>query len=370
MRSLERGARRESLDAAISRVAFAYGFSAPPVALSRRAVSDASNTSADPHTAAQVALINNTGNQPVRSPLQIWGSSKRTNGTTLSFTILAARHGIAHALVVKAALSVADLAGYTDLAVSVSSIGDAESRRRFTRELGNFFKKNHEALTPERAHLAIKDPEKLYRELLHAKDPLAERLPRPIDYLSENSRKTMTDTLKLFEAVHIQYSLEPHLTAVPGVHAELVFSISGLNKKGERLIVASGGRFDELMKKRAATTGNTVGMSVTIPNQVEPELSSAQLSCFIVHVGDAAKLKAFGMVEALWRANVAVGEALMAETLKEQMEKAKSDNAQYIAIVGQREALDNTVILRNANTQMQFPLALDKLAAAVSKKPR
>ena len=58
------------------------------------------------------------------------------------------------------------------------------------------------------------------------------------------------------------------------------------------------------------------------------------------------------------------------ETLKEQMEKAKSDNAQYIAIVGQREALDNTVILRNANTQMQFPLALDKLAAAVSKKPR
>ena len=178
----------------------------------------------------------------------------------------------------------------------------------------------------------------------------------------------MVDTLHLFEELGIQYQLEPHLPATTGVHAELLFAVSGVNKKGEREVIATGGRLDELMKKKEkAPLGHTVGISLSVPEQLDLGEVDAQLSCFVVHVGEAAKLKAFTVMEALWRANVAVQEALMADSLRDQMDRAKGLNAKYIAIIGQREALDNTVIVRNVATGIQGPMPLERLAGAVSR---
>ena len=87
-------------------------------------------------------------------------------------------------------------------------------------------------------------------------------------------------------------------------------------------------------------------------------------------MGDAAKLKAFTVMEALWRANVSVQEALMADSLRDQMERGKMLNAKYIAIIGQREALDNTVIVRNVATGIQGPIPLDKLAPMLARAQR
>lgn len=361
----ERGRDRESLDASITRVANAYGFSLPPAQISKRAVSDIPT---DDHlSAVTVALVK--GTQPAKKPTQVWGASKKGGGTTLSFTVLASKHAISHALVVKTALSVAEISGYTDLVVGVSSIGDHESRRRFSRELGTFFRKHASVVSPEIIKRSVHEPERAYRELLAEGGETAERLPKPIDFLSESSRKTMVEALHLFEEVGIQYELVPHLPAEMGVHAELLFAVSGVNQKGERVIIATGGRLDELMKKQSAP-GHSVGISLTVPESVEPEGKEGGLSCFVVHIGEAAKLRAFAVTEGLWRANVAMEEALLSETLRDQMDAAKARNAKYIAIIGQREALDGTVIVRNRESGMQQVMPQDKLAAYVSRGQR
>jgi histidyl-tRNA synthetase len=365
MRSLERGTQRESLDASVARIAASYGFTMPAVPISRRAISDIGDT-IDHSVAAVMALMN----QGVGAT-QSWGIAKKGTGTTLSFSITGARHAVSHALVVKTALSIAELSGFTDLAVGVSSVGDAESRRRFTRELGTFFKKNADALTPEVKQKALHNPDEAYRMLLATDDPLAERLPRPIDYLSENSRKVMTDSLALFESVGIPYTLASHLPATPGVQTELLFAISGVDRKGERTVIAQGGRFDEFMKKKEKSPGgHAVGISLTVPEEIDREDELDAPQCFIIHVGEAAKMRSFSLIEALWRANIAVREALMAESLKVQMDAAKESGVKYIAIIGQREALDGTVIVRSTVTQMQSAISVDKLVAAVSRKPR
>ncbi len=361
----ERGIARESLDASIARVAAAYGFTTPPVNVSKRAHADQS--AKDPGTALTTAVVK--GKETAKKPTQLWGSTRRSGGTLLSFTVLASRHAISHALVVKTALSIAELAGYSDLVVGVSSIGDQESRRRFIRELGTFFRKHASVLPHDVLKLSSHNTESAYKEVLSRGGDLAERLPKPIDFLSENSRKTMVEALHLFEEVGIQYELVPHLPSENGVHAELLFAISGVNAKSERVIVATGGRMDELMKKHSPT-GHSVGIALTVPETLEFEPHEGQLSCFVVHVGEAAKLKAFQLTESLWRANVALEEALLSETLREQMDDAKARRARYIAIIGQREALDNTVIVRNRESGMQQVLAQDKLAAHVSRGQR
>jgi histidyl-tRNA synthetase len=179
----------------------------------------------------------------------------------------------------------------------------------------------------------------------------------------------MVDTLHLFEAVGIPYQLEPHLPATRDVHAELLFAVSGVDRKGERAIIATGGRLDELMKKQDKAQGHAVGISLELPEVVEPALDDeALLSCFVVHVGEAARLKAFALLDALWRADVSVQEALLAESLRDQMDLAKLQGARYIAIIGQREALDKTVILRNRESGTQVSLPVDKLPERLARK--
>lgn len=366
MRSLERSKSRESLDASVGRIAYAYGFTSTPIVVPQNAVK---KTDAPQETQISVATLKSAGKG--QGSRHIWSASKGAKQTTiLTFAIFSDRSAIAHALVVKTVMSIAETSGYGDLMVHVSSVGDAESRKRFTRELGNFFKKNAEEVPAELKHGAMHEPDKTYRELLKRAHPLAERAPRPIDYLSENSRKIMLDTLSLFEAVGIQYAIEPRLLAEEGVHSELLFAIEGTNKKGERSRIALGGRFDELVKREGISHAPAVSMSMHVPDRVDAEEYSDKPACFVVHVGEAAKLKMFGVLESISKADIAVGQAIMAETFRDQMTRAGESGSKYIAIIGQREALDNTIIMRSASSQLQQTIPLDRLVGHLSRHAR
>lgn len=358
---------RESLDKSIARIVSAYGFTTPAVSLSKKSVQDQSD-SIDYETRVTTSLIKSLGQQ--KKSLQAWGAAKRSGSTTFSFTVLASRHAISHALVLKTAVSVLERAGFSDIIVGVSSIGDAESKRRFAREIQSYFRKHGALVDPAILKRAHTDPEGAYRDILALGTEATDKLPRPIDFLSENSRKTMVDTLHLLESVGIEYELQAHLPSAKGVHAELLFALSAVDQRGTRVIAATGGRLDELMKKAGATVGHSVALSVTVPDSVDVPEPNAKTSCFVVHVGEAAKLKSFSLIDALWRADVAVQQALLAESLKEQMDAAKAVGAQYVAIVGQREALDNTVLVRNVESGMQQSLARDRLPTFLSTKVR
>jgi histidyl-tRNA synthetase len=84
-------------------------------------------------------------------------------------------------------------------------------------------------------------------------------------------------------------------------------------------------------------------------------------------VGEAAKLKAFQLLGSLWNAHIALDQALLASTIEQQMQYAQKSGAKYVTIIGQREALDETAIVRNAATQLQETLPLDKMITKLSK---
>lgn len=363
MRSIERGVTYESFESTVGAIAAAYGFSQPPVALSNK--SPQSSVPIDDKITADIAVLADT--LPKEESEQSWGVSRHGNASTVVFAISSPKHAIAQAFVVRSALAVAESAGYTDLTVSISSIGDAESRKRFLRELGNFFKRNAKALPEHILDTAEKDPEAGMRMVIDEAHELESSLPRTIDFLSESSRKIMLETVSLFENLGISYELAPRLSYTPGVNHELVFEIEGTNEKGERERIASGGRFDEYLKD---SSSEVVGIGVSVPEKVDTRLARAPYDkpvCFVVHIGEAAKIKAFGLLDALLQSKVALGQAILSSTMQEQMSIAKTSGAKYITVIGQREALDGTAIVRNVGTQIQEVVPLQKLPARLSR---
>lgn len=367
MRSLERSRTKESLDSLIASVAHVYGFSGAPLVVPRKAgdLSDDARTSMLISTVAKSVVLPPTPTPGVSTGFisaQAWGLTKHgKGGSTVAYVIAATKHAISQAFAVKSALSTAEVARCTNLTVLVSSVGDRESQHRYTRELNNFFRK-HAKEVPEEVHdlvsTSVTDAALHLAKIAH---PLAESLPRTVDYLSEASRKVMLETLTLFESLKIPYELAPRLPmdvrlSGSGNEYELVFVIEGTDATGARVRIATGGRFEV---DRTIMTG----MAVQVPESLDVrDMRHTPVPvCFVVHVGEAAKLKAFTLLDSLWHAHVALDQAILATSIQDQMKRAHDSGAKYLAIIGQREALDDTVIVRNVGTQLQETVPLTAL---------
>ena len=366
MRSFERGVQGESLETLIFSVARSYGFTAPPLSLTRKDTADVPDH-VDKDTALVATLVGKMG--PVTQTTQVWATAKKGGGTAVVFAAASPKISIAQAFVVKAALATAESAGFSEPLVLISSVGDAESRRRYVREMGNFFKKCAKELPDDILERSHKDPDGALKELIETEHPLHGSVPRTIDYLSESSRKIMLETIDLFEKLNINYELESRLPYTPEVNHELTFAVVGKDRKGNLVRVATGGRIENHAKKKEKNAPEFVGINVFVPDQVTLRKSTREPlpACFVVHIGEAAKIKAFTLLDSLWRAHISLGQALLEETIQDQMEKVAESKTKYVAIIGQREALDDTVILKNAATQLQETIPLDKLAGRMSR---
>lgn len=364
MRTLERGPQRESLDAAILSVAQTYGFTSQPLSITRNDLGDVPDH-VDRDTALIATLAGKMGH--TIQTTQAWATAKKGGGTSVVFAATSQKLSIAQAFVVKAALATVESAGFADPVVLVSSVGDHESRRRYARELGNFFKKYVKELSEELVALSINDPGAVARALAEGGHPLLDSLPRTIDYLSESSRKIMLETISLFESLKIHYELEPRLPYTPDFQHELVFAIDGFDRKGNRVRVATGGRFQEDTKKKDKT--DVIGMSVSLDDRIDIRgvRDVPSPACFVIHVGEAAKFRAFMLLDSLWRAHIALDQALLADTIQDQMQSATESKAKYVAIIGQREALDNTIILKNTATQLQETIPVERLIGRLNR---
>ena len=369
MKHFERRGFKESLDKAIASIARAYGFAGTPSTLPKKNIADADNETQE--NTLLIASLAGAGDASAYN-VQSWGVLRAKGTSRVIFTVQNPKHAIAQAFVVKASLATAEAAGLTDCKVLLTSVGDDESRRRYLREAGNFFKKHakeiQESFPEMRTH---EDPDGSIQAIAESDHALAASLPRTIDYLSESSRKVMLETISLLESLGIPYELTARLPYTPEINRELVFAIEGMNDAGEAQIIATGGRFQSPRhgKETKKNEANIIGIAVSVPETLDMRNmeSDEDPACFVVHVGEAARLKAFGLLDSLWRARIVLDQAILAEGISDQMQRANKSGAKYVTIIGQREALDGTAILKNVSTQLQETVPLDRLLTRLSR---
>ena len=77
-----------------------------------------------------------------------------------------------------------------------------------------------------------------------------------------------------------------------------------------------------------------------------------------VHIGDEAKRLSLQMAEEFRRAHLSLTQDIGVESLIDQMRHAERRNPAYLLVMGRKEALEHTVIMRNQQTQEETILPL------------
>jgi histidyl-tRNA synthetase len=89
---------------------------------------------------------------------------------------------------------------------------------------------------------------------------------------------------------------------------------------------------------------------------------------FFCQLGEAARRKGLKIFEKLRQAGVDVGEAFAKGNLKAQLEIADKMQARLSIILGQKEVLDGTIILRDMEAGAQEIVDVEKIVPIVVKR--
>lgn len=279
--------------------------------------------------------------------------------------ILGTTKSITDALIIRTMTLILDEAGFKNISVEVNSIGDKECRSGYIRELTNYYKKHIAEICPHCKERIKTNP----LRLLDCKDPRCQEpklnAPTPLGSLCNDCRHHFKEVIEYLEAMAIPYRINNNLVRGLDYYTRTVFEImdNTVNEQGEiePLTIASGGRYDLLArslgsKKDVPAVGGGIGVDRVLMSPSHKTLDPRILKkpkIYFIQLGAEAKLKSLSIIEVLRKARVPIAQSLSKDGLGQQLAIAERSGSPYAIIFGQKEALDNTVIIRNMETRSQ-----------------
>ncbi len=298
-----------------------------------------------------------------RQPLFVWHTNiapgrPAQKRATIQFHALGTDRALADALIIRALIALTRDLFHEEPVVRINSMGDKETRARYSRELGNFFKKRATAL-PEECVSCAKQDAFAAAELAILRE-CAEDLPAPTEHLSDASRKRFEDLLEYLEMTETPYELARNLISRGSIWNDTCFEILAGGRR-----VAWGSRYNDLARHFfPGTPMSATGavFSVASSGMAVAKTRPARLRFSFVHIGDEAKRLSIKLADEFRRAHVSLTQDIGVESLTEQLSLAERRESPYLLIMGRKEALEGSAILRNRKTQEQTILPLLGLA--------
>jgi len=278
---------------------------------------------------------------------------------------------IMDALVIKVGMSILEEAGAKDLSININSIGDKECRGVYIKELTNYYRKNI-------SNLATIDRERLKTNPLRILDSKEEKTieinegaPDSISFLCVACKKHFKEVLEYLEEMGINYIMNKNLVRGLSYYTRTVFEVyTASEEEGVAPVqVASGGRYDYLAKqiggkRDVPAVGFSMGVDRIVESSWYKKLAPRILKkpkIYFIQLGGEAKLKSLNIIEILRKAHIPIAQSISKDSLGSQLANAEKLAIPYALIFGVKEAIDNSVIVRDMSNRSQETIKLSKL---------
>lgn len=262
-----------------------------------------------------------------------------------------------------------------NLTIEINSIGDSSCRPYYKKLLVSYFKSRINSLCLDCRRRLKENP----LRILDCKEEKCQRVaagaPQLIDHLCESCHKHFKEVLEYLDEIQLPYHLNPYLVRGLDYYTKTVFEIFTEDDTGRQNALVGGGRYDALVKilggKETPAVGGAAGIerlvqimkneAIRFPREVLPQI-------FIAQLGNLAKRKSLKLIENFREKNIFISESLGRDSLKAQLRTADKLGVRYSLILGQREVLEGTVIVRDMASGRQETVKLDKITEEMEKR--
>lgn len=269
-----------------------------------------------------------------------------------------------------------DSLGLDGYNVHINSIGDARCRPAYAKALKDYYKNRIKKVC---ATCKIRFKTNILR-MLDCKEEgckeIAKEAPQMVDYLDDECRRHFKRILEFLDEAKVPYILNSHLVRGLDYYTRTVFEFVPEENPGPQSSVIAGGRYDRLIDmlggSKTPAAGWAMGLDRLVLSLKEKNInvpdSRPKPKVFLVQLGDAAKRKSLLLFESLRRAGVETKSSLGRDSIKSQLRIANRLGVKFTLILGQKEALDGTIILRDMDASTQETIPLEKIVEEVKKR--
>lgn len=272
------------------------------------------------------------------------------------------------------------------ISLQVNSIGCPQCREDYKKTLLDYYKTRRNALCEECKGRMQKNP----LRLLDCKEKdcqlLVQDAPQIIDYLCEECNGHFVAVLEHLGEVEIPYVLNSRLVRGLDYYSRTTFEIwpqppdankEDINneKPSSQNALGGGGRYDYLLKILSGQQTPAIGYAggverliielknydIRIDHEDKPDI-------FVAQLGDLGRKKSLKLFEELRQAGLPVAESFSKDGIKPQMELADKLGVKFAVILGQKEILDETVLIRDMESGIQETVDYKKIVPEIKKK--
>lgn len=250
--------------------------------------------------------------------------------------------------------------------VRLNALGDKDSKARFAREVALYVRKHQQHLHPECRDKITQDPMAPYSCASDLCRSVVETGPRAMNFLSEKSRSHFREMLEHLEKLSLPYEFDDLLLG-DDREPRVLFAFD-LEGEDATILSCLGGRYDDYYK-RFSTRKDLAGVAASIffrkkglsADSFRLVAPSGAPSVYFVQLGIRAKLEGLAVIDVLRRAQIPVLQSFDSTKLSPQLTAAKQAGVSHLLIMGAREALDGTVLVRAMNDSSQTVVELREL---------
>ncbi len=203
---------------------------------------------------------------------------------------------------------------------------------------------------------------------------VAEMAPQSVDRLCPDCRVHFKNILEYLDELDLPYIINPRLVRGLSYYTKTVFEIWSNDEEGKKHSLGGGGRYDYLVEQLGGEHTSAIGFGLGLDRLVA-EMKRVHAKSyvgpkprvFLAQLGDLAKKKSLRIFAELQKNGILVAESFGRGSLKSQLRVADRLGVEITLIIGQKEALDETVIIKDMTSGTQETVTNEKLVNAVKK---
>lgn len=291
-----------------------------------------------------------------------------------NFDVFGEEDPILDAQVIQLAFRVVRDLGLKNIEFQVNSIGTRESRRDYEKVLVRYLESQKHRLCQNCKERLVTSP----MRILDCKEEkcmqITTHAPQSLDYLDQTSRDHFKRLLEYLDELELPYTINTRLVRGLDYYTRTVFEIRSTDKEGRAYSLGGGGRYDGLVQALGGEATPAIGFALGL-DRIILEMKRTQVKpyvepkprVFLAQLGDMAKKKSLRLFADLEKNGILIAESFGRGTLKSQLRVANRMGVEVTIIIGQKEALDGTAIVKDMVSGTQETVIQDKLVDAAKK---
>ncbi|MEK7579898.1 MAG: histidine--tRNA ligase [Patescibacteria group bacterium] len=262
------------------------------------------------------------------------------------------------------------------ITLKINSLGDKICRPDYKKALKDYYKNKLKKVCVPCRNKFKKNVLRMLDCIQTECKEISAKAPQIFDFLDDECKTHFKNVLEFLEEAQVSYIVNPYLVRGLDYYTRTVFEIWSEEEDGDSIQLAGGGRYDYLVEllggQQTEAAGWAIGVERTIALLKKKEIKIPKIKqdpkIFLAQLGDLAKKRSLMLFEEFRKSGIPLKASLTRDSIKSQLRIANRLGVRFTLILGQREALDGTIILRDMESSVQETLPLKGIVEALKKK--